>query len=85
MRSLIFVFSFSNLGGGGGGCTQFVYGRIRMTIDLRIPTMLGRDTSGFQQPGIFLKGRGSSITMALVRPPSPVPFMPFPYLRLPHI
>ena len=46
--------------GGGGvegigeGCTQFVHGRSRMTIDPRIPTMLGRSTSGFHQPG----GRG---------------------------
>ena len=32
---------------GGGGCTQFVHGRCRMTIDPRIPTMPGRSTSGF--------------------------------------
>ena len=36
--------------GGGGGCTQFVHGRSRMTIDPRIPTMPGRRTSGFYQP-----------------------------------
>ena len=36
---------------GGGGCTQFVHGRSRMTIDARIPTMPGRSTSGFHQPG----------------------------------
>ena len=52
----------SGLDGGGshflsvkvyrkGGCTQFVYGRSRMTIDPRIPTMPGRSTSGFHQPG----------------------------------
>ena len=35
----------------GGGCTQFVHGRSRMTIDPRIPTMPGRSTSGFHQPG----------------------------------
>ena len=35
----------------GGGCTQFVHGHSRMTIDPRIPTMPGRSTSGFQQPG----------------------------------
>ena len=34
-----------------GGCTQFVHGRSRVTIDPRIPTMLGRSTSGFHQPG----------------------------------
>ena len=37
--------------GGGGQCTQFVHGRSRMTIDPRIPTMPGRSTSGFHQPG----------------------------------
>ena len=31
--------------------TQFVHGRSRMTIDPRIPTMPGRSTSGFHQPG----------------------------------
>ena len=35
----------------GGGGTQFVHGRSRMTIDLRIPTMPGRSTSSFHQPG----------------------------------
>ena len=29
---------------GGGGCTQFVHGRIRMTIYRRISAMLGRST-----------------------------------------
>ena len=28
-----------------------MHGRSRMTIDPRIPTMLGRSTSGFHQPG----------------------------------
>ena len=37
--------------GVGRGCTQFVHGRSRMTIDPRIPTMPGRSTSGFDQPG----------------------------------
>ena len=37
-------------GGGGGGGSQFVHGLSRMTIDLRIPTMPGRITSGFHQP-----------------------------------
>ena len=32
---------------GGGGGTQFVHGRYRMTIDPRIPSMPGRSTSGF--------------------------------------
>ena len=36
----------------GGGCTHRMYGgRSRMTIDPRIPTMLGRSTSGFHRPG----------------------------------
>ena len=34
-----------------GGCTQFVHSRSRMTIDPRIPTLPGRSTSGFHQPG----------------------------------
>ena len=33
------------------GGTQFVLGRNRMTVDPRIPTMPGRGTSGFHQPG----------------------------------
>ena len=33
--------------GRGGGHAQFVHGRSRMTIDLRIPNMPGRSTSGF--------------------------------------
>ena len=37
-------------GGDGGGCTQCVRGRSRMTIDPRIPTMPGRNTSGFHIP-----------------------------------
>ena len=37
--------------GKGGGCTQFVQGRSRMTIGPRISTMPGRSTSGFPQPG----------------------------------
>ena len=32
------------------GCTQFVHGRSRMTIDPRIPTMPKRSPSGFHQP-----------------------------------
>ena len=35
----------------GGRGTQFVHGSNCMTIDLRIPTMPGRSTSGFHQPG----------------------------------
>ena len=35
------------------GCTQFVHGRSRMTIGPRIPTMPGRSTSGFRQPGRY--------------------------------
>ena len=41
------------LGGGGGGCTQFMHGRSPMTIVPRIPTMPGRSTSSFHQPGIY--------------------------------
>ena len=59
-RSVKFLSIFGHLlleGGrlrslpGGGGCTQFVHGRSRMTIDPRIPTMPGRSMSGFHQPG----------------------------------
>ena len=52
-----FVFWFGGGGGGGGRGlgggvgTQFVDGRSRMTIEPRIPTMQGRSTSGFHQPG----------------------------------
>ena len=35
----------------GGGGAQFVHYRSRMTTDPRIPTMPGRSTSGFHQPG----------------------------------
>ena len=35
------------------GCSQFVHGRSRMTIDPGIPTMPGRSTSGFHQPGRY--------------------------------
>ena len=34
-----------------GGCTQFSHDRSLMSIDPRIPTMSGRSTSGFHQPG----------------------------------
>ena len=37
--------------GEGGGGTQFVHGRSRMTIGPRILTMPGRSTSGFHKPG----------------------------------
>ena len=37
--------------GKGGGGTQIMHGRSRMTIDPRIPAMPGRSTSGFHQPG----------------------------------
>ena len=37
--------------GGGYGRTQSVHDRSCMTIDPRIPTMPGRSTSGFHQPG----------------------------------
>ena len=38
-------------GAGAGGCTQFVNGCSRMTIDPRISALPGRRTSGFHQPG----------------------------------
>ena len=38
-------------GEGRGGRTQFVHGRSRMAIGPRIPTMPGRSTSDFHQPG----------------------------------
>ena len=37
--------------GGGGGGAKLVHGRSRMAIDPRIPTMPGRSTLGFHQPG----------------------------------
>ena len=37
--------------GGGGGYLFITHGRSRMTIDPRIPTMLGRSTSGFHRSG----------------------------------
>ena len=40
-------------GGGGGGGTQVVRGRSRMTLDPRVPTMPGRSTSDFHQPGRY--------------------------------
>ena len=46
----------------GGGCTQFVHGRFRMTIDLHIPTMPGRRTSGFDQQR-KLRGRGGGLLL----------------------
>ena len=38
------------VGRRGKWCPPFVRGRSHMTIDPRIPTMLGRSTSGFHQP-----------------------------------
>ena len=45
------VFRESHQPGGGGGGTQCVHGRSRMTTYPRIPTMPGRSISGFHQPG----------------------------------
>ena len=45
----ITVCGGSRVGMGGG--TQCVHGRSRMTIDPRVPTMPGRSTSCFHQPG----------------------------------
>ena len=42
---------FSVKPGGARRCTYAMQGRSRMTIDPRIPTMPGRITSGFHQPG----------------------------------
>ena len=36
---------------GRRGCTQFLHGRTRMTVDPRITTMPGRSRSGLHQPG----------------------------------
>ena len=47
----LLLFCVCAQGGGGGGRTKFVHGRSRITIDPRIPTMSGRRTSGFHQPG----------------------------------
>ena len=46
-------FQNGGRGGGRGGRrrTQFVHGRSHMTIDPRIPTIPGRSTTGFHQPG----------------------------------
>ena len=41
------------VGGGGGVGGQFVHGHGRMPIDPRIPTMPGRCTSDFHQPGRY--------------------------------
>ena len=38
-------------GSGGGGCTNVMHGRSRVTIDPRILTMPGRSMSGFHRPG----------------------------------
>ena len=40
-RGLLTAFTW------GAGCTHVMHGRSRMTIDPRIPTMPGRNTSGF--------------------------------------
>ena len=40
-----------HLGAGWGGVLKFVHVRSRMAIGSRIPTMPGRSTSGFHQPG----------------------------------
>ena len=34
-----------------GVCAEFVHGRTRMTTDPHIPTLPGRSTPGFHQPG----------------------------------
>ena len=34
-----------------GWCTHVMHGHSRMTVDPRIPTMPGRNTSGFSRPG----------------------------------
>ena len=45
--SLTVSQEFGPEGDGGGGGTQVVHGRSRMTIDPRIPTMAGWSTPGF--------------------------------------
>ena len=47
MFTILADFDFRWGGGGGGGCTQFVHGRSRMTINPRIFTNAGRERVGF--------------------------------------
>ena len=55
-------------GGVGGGCTQFVNGRSRMTVDPRIPTVPGRSTSGLYQPVRYcLHQAGSAVRCSASR------------------
>ena len=49
---------------GGGGCTRFVHGRSRTTVDPRIPTIPGRSTSGFHHRG-SMEGWGGGWTRRL--------------------
>ena len=53
-------------GGGWGRGTQFVHDRSRMTIDPPIPTMPGRSTSGFHQPGTHCLHQARSSVRCLV-------------------
>ena len=46
--------------GEGGGYSICACGRSRMTIDPCIPTMPGRSTSGFRQPGSRRGGGGDN-------------------------
>ena len=50
---------------GGRGCTHAMHGRSHVTIDPRIPTMLGRSTSGFHRPGRHCLGGGGCWWYAL--------------------
>ena len=40
----------------GGGALDIIHGRSRMPIDPRIPTMPGRNTSGFHRPDTGVGG-----------------------------
>ena len=44
------VHAYQGWRGQGGGVLDIMHGRSRMTIDLRIPTMPERSTSGFHPP-----------------------------------
>ena len=67
---------------GWGGCTHFVHGRSRMTIDPRMPTLPGRSTLGFHQPGRHCLHRagsehvGFSPTRQTLFPPNRVGALP---------
>ena len=46
--------------GGGGEFTHVMHGRNRVTVDPRIPTMPGWNTSGFRRPGTHCSHQAQS-------------------------